>query len=49
MPPMVEDRDDESEVEDVVGDGANQQEEIHVSSDTPAKGQMVGISDDTIL
>lgn len=42
---MVEDRDDESEVEDVVGDGANQQEEILVSSDTPAKGQMVGISD----
>ncbi|CAB4388829.1 unnamed protein product [Rhizophagus irregularis] len=39
MPPMVEDRDDES-VEDVVGDEANQQEEILVSSDTPAKGQM---------
>ena len=42
MPPMVEDRDDDMDADAVE---EHQQEEIHVTTDTPVKGQMVGISD----
>ncbi|CAG8546238.1 472_t:CDS:2 [Scutellospora calospora] len=38
MPPLVTDRDDEAEVEDALETGA--QEEVHITSDTPAKGAM---------
>lgn len=40
MPPLVTDRDDE-EGGEVESQGSEEREEIHVSSDTPAKGAMV--------
>jgi len=41
MPPMVEDRDDDTDIEDVVVEENQQEDEVHITPDTPSKGMSV--------